>query len=326
MGCDVACPCLHFDFAEMVDEAGGLWQPPALKLVSPEPMMFPAYIPEIQHGKSRRRALDEEVVAIPLSAVLRRDRRGRCYIPFSSPEALRDAFHISRRARVLIVSVGKDQPLEDFWEVHVTRDLVGKLARLDLAGMTVPNLSFMRDVPRLNSIVNLSRMFRIAERLTEAGVPAVLHLQASTRFDWSRWIDVMQAQPDSNYVTLEFQTGPSDKEVGDRYYFGLRGLQDALGRPLHPLVVAGGGRIRDLRKDFKTFSIIDSMPFMRAMNRRVLVPIPGGWRWKKELTPEGQPLDGRLATTITNYRKRMLDGLGIPHTWGAQEGVFSFAA
>jgi hypothetical protein len=170
-------------------------------------------------------------------------------------------------------------------------------------------------------------MFRLAERLTEAGIPVVLHLQASTRFDMSRWRDVFQMQPSANYVTLEFQTGPSNKEIGDRYYFGLRGLQEGLGRPLHPLVVAGGGRIRDLRKDFRTFSVIDSVPFMRTMKRRVLKAIPGGgWRWSKELTPEGELLDTRLVNNIGSYRKRMLDGLGISHSWEQEHSLFTSAA
>ena len=327
LGCDVACPCLHFDFAEMVEEAGGLWQSPTISLLSPEANILPPYIAEIQHGGSRRRALPEDVVALPLSSILRRDRYKRAFIPFSSADELRDAFHLSRRSRILIVGVGKDQPLEDFWETHVTRDLIGQLARLNLSGMSVPNFSFMSDVPRLNSLVNLSRMFRIAERLTERGIPTVLHLQASTRFDWGRWRDVMQMQADSHYVALEFQTGTRQKEVGDKYYFGLRDLQEKLGRALHPLMVAGGGRLRDLRKDFPTFSVIDSVPFMRTMKRRSLKPIHGyGWRWVKELTLPGELLDHRLASNIANNRKRMLDSLGIGHTWEGGESLFSSAA
>jgi hypothetical protein len=216
----------------------------------------------------------------------------------------------SRDTGVMISSIAQDQPLEDFWAEH-TR-MLPPLCELNLLGMTTPNFSFMSDVPRTNSLYNQTRIFRIAERMTKAGIPTILHLQASTRRDWARWAELMKDQPAARFVALEFQTGPRERDVGDRYYFGLVGLQEELGRPLHPLVFAGGGRIDDLAKHFYTFSVIDSTPFMKTVNRQSLRQLPNNkWKWRPQRSKPGESLDILLACNIAMHRARMLQKTGL---------------
>jgi Domain of unknown function (DUF4417) len=123
---------------------------------------------------------------IPLTALIQKDRRGRLQVRYSSAETLRRGMRLSRETGVLVSGIAPDQPLEDFWAQHQRRGLLRQLAALDLLGMTTPNFSFMLDVPRTNALYNLTRIFRMAERITEAGISTILHLQASSRYDWAR--------------------------------------------------------------------------------------------------------------------------------------------
>jgi hypothetical protein len=53
---------------------------------------------------------------------------------------------------VIVSSIAPDQPLEDFWASHISEGTLQQLASLRLLAMTVPNFSFMLDVPRINSL------------------------------------------------------------------------------------------------------------------------------------------------------------------------------
>jgi hypothetical protein len=220
---------------------------------------------------------------------------------------------LSRDTGVLLSSIAPDQPLEDFWAQHQQRELLPQLAALDLLGMTTPNFSFMLDVPRTNALYNLTRIFRMAERITKAGIATILHLQASSMYDWARWAEVLKAQPDVRLVALEFQTGASRYAVGNAYYFGLVGLQQALGRPLHPLLFACGGRIRELDREFESFSVVDSTPFLKTLHRQLLVQLPNRkWIWRPQPSKPGEPLHALLASNIAKHRARMLQKVTSP--------------
>jgi hypothetical protein len=179
-GCDLACPCLHLNFPDLLEVVGGLWALPMQPLVRfSQPGKLPLYVPQIDHGSGRDVPLEEAIVVIPLSALVGRPGHGKYDVRFSSPEALRERLKLRSDCKIIVSSVAPDQMIENFWESHVSREILPKLAALKLDAMTVPNYSFMLDVPRINSIYNLSRMFRMAERMSEAGIPTILHIQAS---------------------------------------------------------------------------------------------------------------------------------------------------
>ena len=126
-------------------------------------------------------------------------------------------------------------------------------------------------------------------------------------YDWARWAEVLKVQPNVRLVALEFQTGASQHAVGSRYYFGLVGLQQELGRPLHPVLFAAGGRINELGKDFESFSLVDSTPFLKTVHRQFLVQLPNNrWIWRPQPSKPGEPLHVLLASNIANHRARML--------------------
>ena len=305
-GCDLACPCLHLTFADSIEDVEGLCVPPRCAL-KPCVGTLPFYITQIGHGSRRDVPLEERVVAVPLTALVGRDPSGRYGVKYSTPESTREALMLSPDTEILITSVSQDQPLEDFWAEHVQRDILGRLALLRIRAMTVPNFSFMLDVPRINSLYNLTRIYRVAERMTAAEISTVLHLQASTRFDWRRWVEVLRGQPAANFVALEFQTGARRQKIGNKYYSGLVNLQDQLGRALHPILIGGSGRVRDLARDFASFSVVDATPFMKTVFRQeILAARQGSETDRQHATEPGESLSRLLAHNITTRRSRLL--------------------
>src|SRR5205814_4536257 len=76
--CDMACPCLHLNFPDLVEEAGGLWAPPKRDLLPVSQVItFPLYIAQIDHGSCRDIPLEEPVVVVPMSVVVGRPRGGK---------------------------------------------------------------------------------------------------------------------------------------------------------------------------------------------------------------------------------------------------------
>ena len=305
-GCDLACPSLHLSFAEFIDDVEGLCVPPRQTL-KPCDSTLPFYITQILHGSRRDVPLQERAVAVPLAALVCRDATDRYSLKYSTAETMREALMLSQGTEVVVTSVGFDQPLEDFWAEHVKRDILKRLAALRIRAMTVPNFSFMTDVPRINSLYNLTRMHRLAERMTEAGITTVMHLQASTRWDWRQWASILRNQPAMNVVALEFQTGARRQKIGNKYYTGLVDLQDQVGRSLHPLVIGGSGRIRDLANHFNTFTVVDATPFMKTVHRQeILATTQSTEAHCPHSTEPGASLSSLLAHNISARRARFL--------------------
>lgn len=316
--CDMACPCLHLNFADLIEEVGGLCLPPQRRLISGRLDDLPFYIPHIEHGYRRDAVLTTPVVCVPLTALVGTNRRGQYVVRYDTPEAMRAGLRLSGRADVVVSSVAPDRYIEDFWAWHEARHILEQLANLKLRAMTVPNFSFMNDVPRINSLYNLSRIFRVAERISDAGIPTVLHLQASTRHDWARWVSVLRDQPHLRHVALEFQTGPEHREIGDRYFSGLVNLQSELGRSLHPIVLAGACRVRELAIKFRSFSVVDSTPFIKTHKRKELSHAENGG-WRSRWTIEGESLSPLLEHNVAFHSRRVLQRAGLTSDHPQQE-------
>jgi hypothetical protein len=209
------------------------------------------------------------------------------------------------RLKIIVTSVAPDCHLEDLWSEHQIEKILSKIANLRILAMSVPNFSFMSDVPRTNALYNFGRILRIAERMSEVGIATILHLNASNAHDWERWFQVLKHQPSTVHVCLEFQTGTGEKAIGDAYYHGLCTLQQELGRRLHPVVLAGMGRVQAFKVHFKgSFTIIDSMPFLKTLKRRSLfISASGKGFWRRKLTPPGKYLDAEMASNLRNYER-----------------------
>lgn len=315
-GCDMVCPSVPLLLGEYFEDVGGICVPPQRKLVEFSTVNAPLYIPQINHGWPGDALLREPWITIPLYFLARRDRRQRYRVRFSCSDDLRRALGVPRETKIIVTSVVPDAHIEDFWAEYRVRHVLETIAQLKIEAMTVPNYSFMVNVPRTNSLYNLSRIFRVSEAISGAGIPTILHLNASTPKDWDRWRGVLTDQSHITAVCTEFQTGTSQRAVGDIYFDRLVALQDSIGRDLHPFVLAGGGRLKQLRQKFHSFTIIDSVPFFKTIKRQLLYE--GVWKWRRRKTQLGASLTPRLATNIERYRNRLLARLGI--TWQTRTG------
>jgi len=287
----------------MIAEVGGWDTTLNCSIVVPGAASVPAYVPQILHKSKRSRALNRAIVAVPLHAIVGRDSARRYRVKYSSPLQLRKGLLLRDDCEIIITSVAPDPFIEEFWAQHRTGTILKEIQALNVVAMTVPNYSFMSDVPRSNSLYNFGRIFRMSERMSDANIATVFHLQASNRRDWRRWEDLLINQAHVKFVALEFQTGPARPDVGDRYFYGLVELQARLRRALHPLLLAGMGRVPALDKYFPgSYTIIDSMPFLKTMHRQAPLVVPGKkLKWRTVRTSETQPLDEMLETNIKRY-------------------------
>ena len=302
-GCDLACLTRPLDFPAMIAEVGG-WEPKLnVRILAPDAPSIPAYVPQILHKSKRCRALDRPIVAVPLSAIVGRDSSRRYRVKYSCPLQLRRGLLLRDDCEIIVTSVAPDAFIEEFWANHQAGTILQQIQVLQVLAMTVPNYSFMSDVPRSNSLYNFGRIFRLSERMSEAKIATVLHLQASNRRDWRRWEDLLKDQTHLKHVSLEFQTGAARPDVGDRYFYGLVDLQARLGRALHPLLIAGIGRVCALDKHFPgSYTVIDSMPFLKTMHRQSLFAMPGQkLKWRTVSPGTTELLDERLEGTIKRY-------------------------
>lgn len=265
---------------------------------------LPLYVPTIHHGSSREVPLDETWAALPLYALFR-VQAGR-YVPVAeSPAELRRIFRLADSTNILALGTDDDQKLEDFWQHHQAARVGDALKRMEIGFVSVPNFSYFLDAPPTHTLYNRSRILRVTERLTNAGLQVGLHLNAYLPTHWDFWEEVLRAQSFCRIVSVEFQTGLKSHYRGAEAYESLIRLQARVGRPLRPILIAGQKYLRRLPQDFERFTIVDSTPFMRAMFRRVLKGSGGGESWNRRRTKQNAPVDDLLKENIASHRRRL---------------------
>jgi hypothetical protein len=301
--CDCLCPCTPIGFDEAWDDVGGICIPPSICVTPRTARKLPYYVPNIHHAGNRRHVLSERVVAIPLAAIIRKNRRG-LEIAFETHDELCFTLKLARSTQVLLSCIAPDQLIEDFWRDHQLKNLLQQVSKLNLLGMTVPNYSFMLDTPRVNSLYSLSRIFRLVDRMGDAGVPTVPHINASTISDWGKWEQIMKTLPQIHYVAFEFQTGLRDDARRTKFLKNLGQMMQSLGRKIHPIVFGGTGRIQELKALFEDFTVVDSTPFMKTVHRFNLVQSAKlRPRWRLFQGPATECLSQRLAANIFHHRQ-----------------------
>ena len=301
------CFCNPHLFADRYSEVGGFEAALQCRLVVPT-ASFPYYIPTIYHSGSRNKLLPIEWAALPLDCVIRKRRDGRFRATASDGESLRKAFGLASSTKIIVTSVRPDPVIEQFWRHHRIADAPSILAELDIQAITVPNYSFFDDCPRPHILYNWSRMLRVAERLSAAGLGTILHLNALTRPDWDRWERILRDQSDITVIAKEFQTGLRNRVRGDQAYAELIRLQERLGRHLHPILFAGRRFLPSLDRNFPAGStVIDATPFLRTYFRRGLEHTRNSdLKWKVRKTAKGLLLDTKLAQVLQDYQNKLL--------------------
>jgi hypothetical protein len=314
--CDCTCPLNTVLFDRSVEEVRGLSTMPS-QFSPPQspPSSLPIYLPQIYHGSGRSHPLTEPWVAIPLHYVCRLDKRGRIDLLFDSRRQLCERLKIHEDANLVLTAVSPDRFIEAFWEHHKRMKLLKRIAEWEVAGMTTPNYSFTNDTPRTNSLWNLARIFRMVEFISNNGIPAIPHLNALTRSDWKKWERFCTEFPTSRIFSMEFQTGLGKgrhgSEARDEYLRNFGSLQDSCGGRIHPIVLAGAGKMRELAGLCQTFSIVDSTPFIKTEKRQRLRRVGNRMRWLPDPTNVDDDLSKRLQESISLQRTWVLQKNGL---------------
>jgi len=293
-------------FWELWNDVDGLLDFQVGQIRGVDSRALPPYVPVIQHEGSRSCPPEAGVVAIPLFQILRNRRDGSYGSRFLDGAALRSRFNLRPEAGIVLRGVDDDRKLERFWQ-HAWKNGVGtEIAKLGVIGVTVPNFSFFTDATRFQLLRNRKRIVLTAERLSAAGVNVIPHLNALSRSDWEFWADFLRGHPEIVVVAKEFQTGLKGSEEGGRAYHELVELQEKLGRPIHPFLVAGSRFYQDACRDFPHgFTVSDSTAFMGALARQVLHNDGGRRRWVKRPTKLGAPVDEHFNQNVRERERSM---------------------
>lgn len=303
--CSVVCMKKPADFARAILEVGGFHFRDIPSLVGSAALM-PRYAPVVQHPLDRIVPL--EWAAIPLHVLMHFERQA--YVPRGmTPESLRTVFGLAPSTKIILVGTGKDRGIETYWRMHRVGDVASALARLGISVAIAPNYSMFLEDPRPQHMHNRKRSLLIAKSWSLAGLAVAICQQAVTRADWEFHESFLRAHPEVSQVALEFQTGLARSERAEFAFENLARIQDRLGRKLH-LFAIGASRYRAvLPKRFDSFTILDSMPFMKAMKRRAAATIGRRVAWERAL---GEEVPNLVLHNVSRY----MDWLGMAESTG----------
>jgi hypothetical protein len=217
----------------------------------------------------------------------------------SSAAELRKHFRISPTAKIILLSIGKDDRLERYWQYEESSRLPERLANLRIEYVTAPNYSFPLNVPRPDHLLNRMRSLKSAERLSAAGINVIPHLNSYNETDWKFWQGFLKEHPHISLVALEFQTGLASPKKAAWHVCQLYNIQEALGRKLHLIAVAGRRHL-PLLAGFSNLTVIDSVPFVRACKRQMKLDRIND-KWVVNKTVVGSPIDDLLRHNVATY-------------------------
>jgi hypothetical protein len=266
--CDLTCPNNPDVYWRRTTEVGGLETFPHSRFPAFDGQCLPRYMPMVRPGMIRRRRMGCPFIALTLYEVLASLRvKGGGYEEMDR-RAFRAKWSLRDDCNILVVGVAKDPKIEGFWRNH--RSLIPLLAGLDLHGVTVPNFSYFTDWPRPHILYNRKRGLQVADLLIEHGIRVVPHFNAVSWSDWAFWGELLRQNPGLSVFCKEFQTGNRLKVNYEAAVAEMVQMQSDVGRDLHPIVVAGFKAVELLEANFKTFTLIDSTPSIKAKNRQLL--------------------------------------------------------
>ena len=291
-------------FWELWKDVGGLVDYSISTLRPIETSGLPRYIPILQNWHLRpAKPLALDIVAIPLFEIVRRLPGGGYGPRFPDGGTLRRRFGLKNNARIILCGVDHDSPLETFWAKHRVSGVLEALANLDV-DVSIPNFSFFTCVTGFQILRNRKRTLLCAERLSQAGIRVSLHLNANTDAHWAFWLKFLSQHPEVSCVTVEFQTGALlDHEFGCYTFDHIVTLQNRLGRPLHFLLIGAARFYSRAVAELKSFSVVDSRPFICTTKRQMLVrTAKRDYVWQPFPTRQGSSLAPLFEHNLKFYK------------------------
>jgi hypothetical protein len=233
-----------------------------------------------------------------------RRSQGRIYTAVSeTPTDLRTEFQLNQTTTIILRGIAKDPPLERWWENRVADRAPEQLARLNISVTIAPNFSHFLDVPRTDNLFNRVRQIICIEELAAAGHCVVPHISTAAPGDWQYWAAFLKANTTVRHVAKEFQTGYRTAGQGQEAVDRLARLQDDSKTALHPIIIGGVQFVESLARRFDRFTMVDSMPFAKAIHRQRFDRSAGRNPWRESFTLFGQPIDDLLDTNLRGYRE-----------------------
>ncbi len=296
--CGLACP-YNPRFPELLEDIGGMDTEHLPPLVQAE-ISLPRYVPTIHHAYRRTEPLDWPLVALDTYQVFKL-KEDRLLAVADNAEALRRAFGLAPKAAVILRGVGSDPCLERYWEFRNKDAVPEQMARLGLTLVIGPNFSHFLDVPGTERMSNRKRQLLCLQEMMRVGLLPVPHLNAVQPGDWRFWQDFLKRNAAIQYVAVEFETGNRSSVEGGKAIEHLAGIQDALGRRLHPVVIGGTQFVESFAGRFAEASFVDSTPFVKAVHRQILALRDGLLAWMPQPTPKGEGVEAILAFNLARY-------------------------
>lgn len=296
--CGIACPH-NPRFLALLKDIGGMETGHLPPLVQADESL-PRYVPLIHHQYIRNEPLAWPVVALDTYQVFKL-KEGRLGAVAEDAAGLRRAFGLAPAVEVILRGIGSDRCLERYWEYRRQDAVPEQMARLGLSLVVGPNFSHFLDVPGTERASNRKRQLLCLEEMMRAGLSPVPHLNAVQPGEWRFWRDLLKGSPAIRFVAAEFETGNKAPVEGRKVIDHLAGIQEALGRRLHPVVIGGTQFVEYVAVRFDRATFIDSTPFVKAVHRQVLGLQDGLLTWTARPTPEGEGVEAILAHNLARY-------------------------
>jgi hypothetical protein len=285
--CSHVCPNQTTNFARRAREVGGyeLLLPPLSPVDVPT---LPRMIPIMKDKARRTQALDLPAIAVRLDRLFTL-KTGMLRV--KDRESLAKRLLITNETKVVINSIGFDDPIEHYWSFGRDARLFDQLRQLKPDLVTTPNFSLVTDLPRQSDLHSMKRIAICWHELARAGHSVALHINARTDKDYDRWLKFLNDHSEIRMLAFEFTSGAR----GNRGIWHKKHLLELSQRCIHPLSLVYRGHVdfaHDFAKSFKQVSVLYAKVYTATLNRQLLEFQKGHpLAWKTNQIPKGAPVD-----------------------------------
>lgn len=285
------------DFADRVREIGGFDLADVPRVERCQSPVLPPVVPVVFHVSRLEGPIRETIVALPLYELLSRHDASR----YESPEALRSAFKLMPRSRIVLTGTATDAPLERWWGMETAGRVaaIRSLRRCGVDLVTTPNFSLFSNAPRWNDLHAMKRIAIVHYEFLSEGQAVALHVNARTETDFDRWSEYIGTRPEVTDIAFEFTTGSRYRERRLQHVEWLKRLASRVDRSLNLIIRGGVDVISDLCPSYSRVTVLATTAFMKTIQRqRGALEDDGSLRWESSPTLPGEPLDELLASNM----------------------------
>jgi Domain of unknown function (DUF4417) len=302
-GCTTVCR-KHSDFLAQFAETGGLDLASLPEIPGPPVDLTAQIVPLIYHGSKRAKSFSEGNVSIRLGDLIDfKAKRAR----FADRAALCDAFKISVSTKIVVTGVDHDPSIERVWALGRHRATIFKdIATLGFSCVTTPNFSMILDVPRMDNMHAMQRIGILYCEMSEAGLPAALHINGRTDRDFERWSNFVSCRPYIGAISYEFITGSGLVSRLDRHLEWINSVIEEAGRPLR-CILRGNPACLDKLHANAVPIYIETTSFVKSVKRQIPTRYGNqGLKWRTDPLIPRNDISAVLDANFLEVRKSLL--------------------